>query len=450
MENFPFLIYDFHLNRRRGMYRLTLFVWLIVGTANLFGAKAYVTDVFGGQVFALVNGVSSLVTVASGTPNFVSPSYVAVSPDGRLAYVNDYGNGSASIYAIDTATDIAIGVINNTSTPYNGTYSVAFSPIEPKAYVGTGGAVYVIDTSTHTATQTVTVATGLPAMGTPFSISFSNDGKFAYATAFSLGVFVIDTATNQATALISQASGVPAFTSAESVAMNPVNPTQAYVGDNAVPGVFIIDNTTKQATGIVSSAVGVPAITSPYDIAFSPNGALSYVAVNTLPGIIAINTATNIATSEITLGSGVPNFSNPLGVSFSPDGSFAYATDVTKQGVYYIDTATGIATELILISGASSSQGVAFIPAPLPPTHLIGTQKKNDFGLTYALYNVLQWIPSHSQVVRYNIYRDGFLIASVTGAEYIDPRVLKKATVYQVRSVDIFGIEGPAVSVTIS
>lgn len=431
------------------MYRLSLFFWVFIGTTNLFGAKAYVTDVYGGQVFALVNGASSAVTVSSGTSPFVSPSYVAVSPDGRLAYVNDYGNGSASIYSIDTATDIATGVINHTSTPYVGTYSVSFSPTEPKAYVGTSGTVYVIDTATHTATETVTVATGLPAIGTVFSLSFSNDGKYAYATAFNLGVFVIDTATNQAVAMISQAAGVPAFTSAESVAMNPANSNQAYVGDNGVPGLFIIDNTTKQATGLVSYAVGVPAITSPYDIAFSPNGAISYVAVNTLPGIIKIDTATNTATSVITVGAGVPDFSNPLGVSFSPDGSFAYATDVNEQGVYYIDTALGIATELISINGSSSSQGVAFIPAPLPPPNFVGIQKKNDFGITYALYNFLSWSPSRSQVVRYNIYRDGAVIASVVGTDYIDPRVLKKNTVYQVRSVDIFGVEGAPATVTI-
>ncbi|MBX7067380.1 MAG: YncE family protein [Parachlamydiales bacterium] len=425
------------------MFRNKFFVLLCLWIVNAFASKAYITDVFGSKVYAYTNGTIQLVSVASGSALFVSPSYVSTSPDGKLACVNDYGMGSGSVYLIDTTTNIAKAVNNQTGTPFAGTFSSAFSPTQQKAYAGTN-VIYVIDTTTGIATHLVS---NIPAMSSIFSLRFSNDGAYAYATDFSLGVLVIDTATDTVVSTITPI-GVPAFAGADCVAMNPTNSDQSYVGDNGNRVVYVINNSTKQTSSLVTPAMGVPNFTSPYDLAYGPNGDRAYVADNNLPGVIVIDAITNQSIAIVTPGMGVPGFSNTLGVAVSPDNVFAFITDVFNTGVYYVDVATNVATMLIALPGASSTQGVAFIPAPLPPTNLSSSHQKNDFGLVYSLNTILKWNPSQSNVVLYKIYRNGQLVGSTPGLEF-NVKDQSNGT-YAVTSVDLYGVEGKPVAISIN
>jgi hypothetical protein len=87
------------------------------------------------------------------------------------------------------------------------------------------------------------------------------------------------------------------------------------------------------------------------------------------------------------------------------------------------------------------------------PMNLKGEQKKNNFGVQFELFNLLQWQPPLAGgVVSYCIYRDGVKIATVPGStfEYEDHNRKKgSVTVYSVTSLDEDNNESIPVTVVV-
>ena len=83
-----------------------------------------------GLVVAVVVGIGVLLTVTRDTIRVGnSPIWVAVSPDGRRAYITDFRSDSVSV--IDTATDTVIAAISVGVGPRG----VVVSPDGHRAYV---------------------------------------------------------------------------------------------------------------------------------------------------------------------------------------------------------------------------------------------------------------------------------------------------------------------------
>ena len=97
---------------------------------------------------------------------------MAVSPDGKLAYVTN--EESNTVTPIEVASGKAEAEINVGSGPYG----VAFSPDGKTAYVTNagGGTVTPIEVATGKTEHEITVG------GTPIEVSFTPDGKTAYVT----------------------------------------------------------------------------------------------------------------------------------------------------------------------------------------------------------------------------------------------------------------------------
>jgi YVTN family beta-propeller protein len=116
---------------------------------------------------------------------------LAVSPDSKYVYVADYGTSfiDASVKVIDTATNaIATNIPVGNSTSPTG---IAITPNGKSAYVTTTGAVLVIDTASNTVIKSIPVA------GTPYLIAITPDSKYAYVTnTATKSVSVIETSTN--------------------------------------------------------------------------------------------------------------------------------------------------------------------------------------------------------------------------------------------------------------
>ncbi|MGA5824234.1 YncE family protein, partial [Kitasatospora sp. NPDC094028] len=91
-------------------------------------------------------------TVAVGS----FPTGVAITPDGRHAYVTNEGDNTVSV--IDTVTN----TVTATVVVGTGPFDVAVTPDGLHAYVTNNGdnTVSVIDTVTNTVTATVVVGTG--------------------------------------------------------------------------------------------------------------------------------------------------------------------------------------------------------------------------------------------------------------------------------------------------
>ncbi len=135
---------------------------------------AYVTNEDGTVTVIDTNPPSVVATIEVGN----SPRGVAVTPDGKQAYVANSGF-SNSVSVIDTASNTVVATVAVAAAPQ----PVAVTSDGKHVYVGSGvGVVSVIDTANNTVVATVPVGAA--------AIAITPDGKHAYVVnhdAFALG-----------------------------------------------------------------------------------------------------------------------------------------------------------------------------------------------------------------------------------------------------------------------
>ena len=283
---------------------------------------------FAGFVFALL-----VILLCFGTASASSPAY---------AYIANYGSptgGGNTVSVIDTSTQTVVNTITVTTSPYG----VAVNPDGSKVYVSGFGsyAVSVIDTSTS-------VVSTIPAPRVEWGVAISPDGSKAYVTETALAnipdnVSVIDTSTNSIVATI----GVGIFPTG--IALTP-DGSKVYVANAGIypnpSTVSVIDTSTDTVTDTIN--VGV----DPAGVAVSPDGSKVYVA--NWPGTVSvINTATNTVVNTISVGG------NAYGVAVSPDGSRLYVS-INGGVVAVIDTSSNSIITNVLVGG--NPKGISVTP----------------------------------------------------------------------------------------
>ncbi|HZZ50587.1 MAG TPA: YncE family protein [Pseudonocardia sp.] len=303
------------------------------------GRRAYVADEgFDGAVGDTVsvldtgtNEVAATVRVASG------PSGVAIAPDGCHVYVTSSGTGVelGTVSVIDTATNR----VTATATVAYGPSGVAVTPDGRQVYVAnfnsSPGSVSVIDTATNTVSATITLGSNQP-----WGVSITPDGRSAYVTDDRTGgqvghtVSVIDTATHAVTASVTVGEQPAAVALAR-------DGRHAYVSSfgatsNAVGTVSVIDTATRAVTATVD--VG----DRPLGLAVAPDGRHVFVANSAVhagrdetASVSVIDTASNMVVH--TVGVKAP----PSAVAVTPDGRRAYVTETSASGVAVLDTGAG-------------------------------------------------------------------------------------------------------------
>ncbi len=265
-------------------------------------------------------------------------------------------------------------------------------------------------------------------------LTFSTNLIFAnFAYVANLGgdtVFVIDTSTNNVIATITV--GVDP----SGVAITP-NGQFAYVTNSNTDNVSVIDTSTNHVIATVPVGAG------PFGIAITPNGQFAYVANSTSVSVINTSTNTVIATVLAPL--------RPNEIAITSDSQFAYVT-ISIDEVLVIDTATNMI--IATINAGDHPFGIAITPTPLPPKNLKGRQKKNDFGVSYELFNKLSWEANTSGAIiaGYIVFRNGVKIATLSpfALEFEDHDIKKHASnTYSIISFDAGGIQSTAATVTI-
>jgi cation/acetate symporter len=246
-----------------------------------------------------VNQVTATIPIAAGPPQFL-----AFAPDGRTLYVSVF-NDQRTIHAIDvldTATNVVVATIPQPARPY----LAAVTRDGKRLYIPNHdtASLSVISTDTNSVIAEVKVAPN------PHWVAFSRDGTRAYtANHESNVVSVIDTTTLEVLAT------TPVGASPHSIAVHPNLPLVAnvnYDGDT----MSVIDTTNDKVVATI------PVGHNPQDIAWAPDGRFAYVVNQGSNTISVINARTNQVTATI------PTGANPTSIAVLPNGREAYVSNL--------------------------------------------------------------------------------------------------------------------------
>lgn len=139
--------------------------------ALINNSYAYVTNSYNNTLALLDLNNDKVVNVIKG---FDYPVYVAISPNGKLAYVSNIGIGNSKIYILNISDSKIVGSI---SKDLNGPFGIAFSPNGKYIYVVNG------DTSTLEVfnSSTYDYVTDVPLISGSESVSVAKNGDIFIA-----------------------------------------------------------------------------------------------------------------------------------------------------------------------------------------------------------------------------------------------------------------------------
>lgn len=279
-----------------------------------------------------------------------SPERLAITPDGRFAYILDSGTNEVLVFDITSRTQVD-------SVPTGGTlpYAIAITPDGSTAYVvnQTSENVTPIDIATNTAGTLI----ALPAGSIPTDISISTNGLTAY---------VVNSGLNSLSPITLPANtvgtAIPIGSSPWGIAVTP-DGTTAYVSSMGSNTVIPLDlGTNTPGTPI---AVGP----SPRAIAIRSNNLTAYVLNS------GDNTVTPIDITTNTAGSPTNAISSSEDIAISPIQALF--------GVGYVTSPLSSEYFALIISGnvlgdsrnlfPSNPFGVAFVPEPSPIADFFAT-----------------------------------------------------------------------------
>jgi molecular chaperone DnaK len=272
-------------------------------------------------------------TIAVGN----TPSFVAVSPTGRQAYV---ANGNAGVVTVvDTAVNRVTATVPITAGPPQ---YLAFAPDGHRLYISvfneqqTIHAVDVLDIASNTVIATI------PQPARPFLPAVTPDGKRLFVPNHDIAaVSVIDTATN---AIIAQIKVAP---NPHWVAFS-LDGRLTYTANHESNVVSVIDTATLRVLATI------PVGASPHSVAVSPDRPLVADVNYDSNSVTEINTMTNKVVATIPVGR------NPRDIAWAPDGRFAYVVNEGSDSISVIDARTNQVTATIPTGGSPNT--IAILP----------------------------------------------------------------------------------------
>jgi len=239
--------------------------------------------------------------------------YIAVTPDGRHAYVsNDSADGH--LWIVDTLTMQRQGPVD-----------VGYAPSRPVASPD-GNYVY-LPFPYGNSVMSIPTATNVPTtinINSPCDVVFTPDSRHAYVSNSNVNISIVDTQTNAVTKTIS--TGDSGFSVCSSLAITP-DGSQIYATRSDKNQVAIIDTATNK---VVGSPIQLTA--APVGAAAAPDGNHMYF-ITDLPGsLVVVSRATN--TVQLT----VPLNDYPAQLAVKPDGTELYVVYPDDNEVWAIKT----------------------------------------------------------------------------------------------------------------
>lgn len=313
------------------------------------GKFAYVANnnnygLLGGNSVTVLNLTNNTFKKTIRDISFNEPYTISINPSGNKAYVTN--SNSTTITIIDTQNNQVTGVIDG----FDGPSGLAINSTGTVGYVnnyggpegagsGNGKTVFVVNLTTNNIIKKITVDQA------PAAIAISPDNKFVYVANYVNGnirtgtMNIIRTSDNKVVGTITGFSGPFA------IAITPDNKF-AYVtnfgSNNFTPigtTVSVVDLTNRVI--IKNIQLGI----QPSGIAITPNGRYVYATnYNTLyagPGFTNLTAGRGTVnvidtrTNEV-IPPTIPVDSSPSAITISPDGRFAYVSNYTSNTVNVI------------------------------------------------------------------------------------------------------------------
>ena len=284
----------------------------------------------------------------------ITGTWTTAAPDGRSLYVSNSEYGSpGAVSILDTATNVVVATI-----PIENAGRVALTPDGRFAYIASSGnwpsagSIVVMDTVSRS-----TVAT-IPAQATFIGgPAVSPDGRFVYFTDPSHStVSVIASATNSIVQSFPVGESFPAF--------GPNYPLDiTFTPDGAAAYVANESSATVSAVDTASNTVtkNILVHQDPGSIVMTPDGTKAYVEVcclNNPHQLDVIDTAVNRVTDTIDLPA------TASGLAITPDGRSLYVNSCPH--IFVVDTATDTITNILFVEDCASAMAIAAVPN-LPP-----------------------------------------------------------------------------------
>jgi YVTN family beta-propeller protein len=296
-----------------------------------------------GTVSVIDTATNQVVATVPLAVNYDEPFVVAVTPDGKHAYVVNYPSYPENVSVIDTASNTVVATVPLVA--YSSPEGIAFTPDGKHAYVANGqtDTVSVIDTASNTVVGAPIVVGSLP-----LAVAITPDGKHAYVVNWVAATLsVIATASNTVVEGPITVTDEPV-----AIAITPDGKHAYVAGETSVVGTVSVVTT---ATNTVMATIQVGQ--RPNGLAFTPDGKYVYVA-NSYDGSVSV-----IATASNTVVATVPVGSGPSGVAVTPDGKHVYVTNSVDNNVSVIRTATNMVVGFPIQVGVGPS-AVGIVPPP--------------------------------------------------------------------------------------
>lgn len=311
--------------------------------------------IMGGDTVSVIDLSTNTVVQTISDASFSEPYTVTISPDDTKVYVSNSNGTTMSI--IDIETNTVIGTIGG----FDGPSGMAITPDGKTGYVnnygatpgvgsGNGTIVNVVNLTTNTITGAITVDQA------PAGLAISPDGAYVYVINYVDGnpftgtINIIETSTNTVVGRIRGFFGpfgiaiTPNgnYAYVTNFGSNNFSPTSGGVAPNVVSGTTVSKVNLKTNTIEATFRLG----NQPSGVAISPDGRFVYVTnyntfyqgpnfTNLTPGkgtlnIISVCTD-QISRQELTMGA------SPANIAISPDGKRAYVTNYSSNNVKVIN-----------------------------------------------------------------------------------------------------------------
>jgi len=265
------------------------------------------------------------------------PHELAISPDGRYAYVGDFEGSDNTVSVIDLKQMARVKSIN--MKPNYGPHSIAVAPDGKKMYVTVekSRAINEVDLTSYEITRTFATDESLTHM-----CALSIDGTMLFGVSARSGnINVFDLGTGRRIRNVYVSRGV------EGIDVTP-DGSEIWVTSRRAQAVAVIDVETLRMVHDMARTG------NPIRVKITPDGTQAWVTCPTMGIVMAYDTATREEISGIRTGDG------PIGLLIEPSGHRVFVANQNDGDVAVIDRKEMKVVERITVG--ARPDGMAWVP----------------------------------------------------------------------------------------